>query len=84
MQVSSMGQVVHGQGWAQQNPGFPFSSKSQADDHNGKTIVEVVRACTSDFVKYPEDKAFWDVRIGKTWVKLEDGTEICVLNDEVK
>jgi hypothetical protein len=43
--------------------------------HHGKTCT-VVRAVTE------EDKE-WDREIGKTWVRLEDGTEVAVLNDEV-
>lgn len=79
MYINDRSQVVHGTGWPNQ---VGFVSKTQSPDHVGKQC-EVVRAVTNDFEKYPEDKPFWDVRIGKSWVKLEDGTQIAVLNDEI-
>jgi hypothetical protein len=61
-------------GWTA--PGFSqWTTPSDAVNHAGEEC-EVVKACE------PNDK-HWDVRIGKTIVKLKDGTKITVLNDEV-
>lgn len=68
---------MHGQGWSQINPGHVFSSYTDAPKNNGKKCL-VLRAVVES-----DGDPYWDVRIGKSWVELEDGTEICVLNDEV-
>jgi len=53
------------------------STREQTAPHDGKAC-ERVRAVTLD------DGEAWDKNLAKTVVRLEDGTEVIVINDEIR